>query len=124
MVKAYSSLMQAKASSVRAFVAVFMAAILMLAVEPGALAMPAHHSATMQMTDCAHMAMGRAMPERGTPCKHMADCLGMLNCLAMAVVPVTTAAALPLTLTHTPSWHLQTAGPGITLQPDTPPPIA
>jgi hypothetical protein len=121
--------MRAKASAVRKFAAVFMAAVLMLAVEPAALAMPAPHSATMQMTSGAsHETTGcdQSMPtqERGTPCKHMASCLGMLCCLAMAVAPVDAVSALPFASSHSPSWHARNIGPGITHQPDNPPPIA
>lgn len=121
--------MRAKASTVRKFAAVIMAAVLMLAVEPAALAMPAPHSATMLMTNCAsHETAGcdQSMPkhERGTPCKDMANCLGMLNCLAMAVAPVDAVSVLPLASTHLPSWYARDIGPGITHQPDNPPPIA
>ena len=121
--------MLARVFIARKFAAVFMAAILALAVEPAALAMPAPHSATMQAMHCAsHEKAGcdHSMPQhrRGTPCKNMANCLGMLNCFAMAVMPVDAMATLPLALAHSPSWHLQDAGPGITIQPDNPPPIA
>ena len=119
--------MQVRPLFVRKIIALFVTAILVLAVEPGALAMPpVHHSAPMQMMDCAHMAMApsHAMQEKSTPCNHMASCLGMLNCLAMAVVPVNAGTALPLASVYSPSWHLNGAGPGITHQPDNPPPIA
>jgi hypothetical protein len=121
--------MRAKASAVRKFAAVFMAAVLMLAVEPAALAMPAPHSATMQMTSGAsHEAAccDHSMPkhDRGTPCKDMTNCLGMLCCLAMAVAPVDAASLSPLASTLSPSWYVRDLGPGITLQPDNPPPIA
>ncbi len=121
--------MGTKASSMRKFAAVFLAAILMLAVEPAALAMPAPHSATMQaMNHDSHGAMGcdQSMPtqERGTPCKHMTNCLGMLNCLAMAVAPADAVSVLPRASTRLPSWFVRDIGPGITLQPDNPPPIA
>jgi hypothetical protein len=121
--------MRAKTSAVRKFAAVFMAAVLMLAVEPAALAMPAPHSAAMQTTHGAsHGAAGcdQSMPkhERGTPCKHMAICLGMLNYLAMAIAPADAASVSPLASTLSPSWYVRDLGPGITHQPDNPPPIA
>jgi hypothetical protein len=129
MAQAYIPTMRAKASTVRKFAAVFMAAILVLAMEPVALAMPAPHSAAMQTTHGASdgtAGCDQSMPkhERGTPCKHMAVCLGMLNSLAMAVAPVDAVSVLPLASTYLPSWYVRDLGPGITHQPDNPPPIA
>ena len=121
--------MRAKASIARKFAAVLLATILALALEPAALVMPAPHSTAMQMPNCAsHETMGcdHAMPkhERGAPCKDMTNCLGMLCCLAMAVVSADAASALPLASPRSPSWFVRDIGPGITLQPDNPPPIA
>ena len=121
--------MRAKTSGVRKVAAVFLAAVLMLAMEPAALAMPAPHSAAMQTTHLASdgtAGCDQSMPkhERSTPCKHMAVCLGMLNYLAMAVAPADAASVSPLASTHLTSWYVRDLGPGITHQPDNPPPIA
>ena len=131
----YFHSMRTRVSITRKIVAMVTAAVLLLATEPAALAMPAtpmHHTMQpemMQMMGCAShesMACDHAMPqhERGAPCKDMANCLGMLSCIALAAVPPNAATIAPLALTATQSWRLYDIGPGITLQPDNPPPIA
>jgi len=127
--------MRTRISISRKIVALVAAAILLLATEPAALAMPAapmHHAmqpAMMQMMGCAsHESTGcdQGMPQhdRGVPCKDMANCLGMLSCIALAAVPHNAATIAPHAPTATQSWRLYDIGPGITLQPDNPPPIA
>jgi len=131
----YFHSMRIQVSITRKIVAMMTAAILLLATEPAALAMPAtpmHHTmqpAMMQMMGCtSHESRGcdHVMPqhERGAPCKDMANCLGMLSCIALAAVPHNAATIMPLALTATQSWRLYDIEPGITLQPDNPPPIA
>lgn len=120
--------MRAKRPPLRKLIASLISAILLLAVQPVAFAAPAH-SMSMQMTDCAsHETTGcdHSMPRQnhGTPCKDMANCLGMVNCVALAAVPHAALAVLPLSSTMSQSWHVNAAGTGITLQPDLPPPIA
>lgn len=125
--RAYFGAMRMRSSIARKVVALLAAVILVLATEPAAFAMPAPHSATMQTMHCTSDGMAccdHSTPVRGMPCNHMAICLGMLNCLAMAIVPVDMATASPVALTLSPFWHLREAGSGITLQPDNPPPIS
>ena len=105
-----------------------MAAVFALAVQPAALAMPALRSAAIHATDCAsHEATGcdhsMSKQDQGKPCKDVSNCLGMVGCAALAAVSHAAVAALPLRLTGAQSWQLNDAGPGITLQPDNPPPI-
>lgn len=120
--------MRAKNSRARTLIASLISAILVLAAQPAAFAAPSH-SMTMQMTGCAsHEAKGcdHSTPkqDQNTPCKDMGNCLGMTSCVSLAAFTLTAVSALPLTLTTPQSWHVNSAGPGITLQPDTPPPIA
>jgi len=120
--------MRAKRSPVRALIASLVSAILVLAAQPAAFAAPSH-SMAMQMTGCAsHEAMGcdHSTPRQnqGTPCKDMGNCLGMTSCVSLAAFTLTAVSALPLALTAPQSWHPNSAGLGITHQPDNPPPIA
>jgi hypothetical protein len=119
--------MRAKGFTPRKLAAVFLAAILALAVAPAAFAAPSH-SMAMQMTDCAsHEVTGcdHSMPkqDRSMPCKDMANCLGMTSCVALVAVPHAAVAVQPLASTISQIWHVNTSGSGITHQPDTPPPI-
>ena len=127
--KAYFRAVRAKVSVLRKFAAVLVAAVLALALQPAALAMPAPHSAPMQaMHHASHgkVCCDHSMPQRNRdmPCKDMANCLGMLSCIALAAVPHNAATIAPHAPTATQSWRLYDIGPGITLQPDNPPPIA
>jgi hypothetical protein len=120
--------MRAKRSPARTLVASLISAILVLAAQPAAFAAPSH-SMAMQMTGCAsHEAMGcdHSMPkqDQSTPCKDMGNCLGMTSCASLAAFTLTVVSALPLALTAPQSWHVNSTGPGITHQPDNPPPIA
>jgi hypothetical protein len=120
--------MRAKCDPVRTLIANLISAIMVLAVQPVAFAAPSH-SMTMQMTDCAsHEVAGcdHSMPkqDRSTPCKDMANCLGLLSCVTLAAVLHSAISVQPLASTISQSWHVNAAGSGITLQPDTPPPIA
>jgi hypothetical protein len=114
--------------------ALLLAAIVGLALSPTAMAMPGSHgpmshSNMMANTGCAHhgkSGRSHAMAQRShkVPCKCLLDCAGMVSCFATAVLPVTAVTAAPSVLAGLPLWHLRDAGPGITVQPDSPPPIA
>ncbi len=113
------------------FVALLIAAVFLVAVQPGAMAMPATSThSVMQVTNCCSQEMAncdRNMPvqKHGTPCKGAANCPGMLKCsAAAAVVPAIGTVIPPIVVTGSPLWHLQESGSSLAPQPDNPPPIA
>lgn len=114
------------------FVTLLIAAIFLLAVQPGTMAMPvvySHsmsthvtHSMSQQNMECDH---SMPMQKHGNPCKDMGCCMGMLSCFGIAAaVPGGAAVILQLSLTATQAWPTRDLGLGITLAPDNPPPIA
>lgn len=110
--------------------ALLIAAVLLVAVQPGAAAMPvtpAHSS--MSMMDCGSQAIMKCnhcmpMQKHSHPCKDMTSCLGMLNCSMAFVVPVGGYVMVPVAVTRSSSWPLQETGSSLSLRPDNPPPIA
>ncbi|MDE2183991.1 MAG: hypothetical protein KGJ78_13310 [Alphaproteobacteria bacterium] len=115
----------------RRFVALLIAAIFLLAVQPGAMAMPAATSHPMsnhvaQLMPQGTMACDQSMPmkKQDTQHKDMGCCAGMLNCFGMAVISTDNRAVLHLTAKGSPPWSVQEPGPSLALQPDNPPPIA
>jgi hypothetical protein len=120
---AYYLPMRFEGASLRRFVACVVAALFVLAAEPGTMAMnapmPAHHG--MQTGMPCHGTIPQK--HRSAPCKGMTVCLGMLSCHGM-----TAHDAVPVLLPRISSFlAVAPAGlpiRGITHRPDNPPPIA
>jgi hypothetical protein len=107
-------------------IATLVAAIFVIAVEPGAMAMNTPQPASAAACgDHAKMACHHHMPqkERKAPCKSMSACLGMLNCFGMAALAADHA-ALPQIAARAPVPYAHSDGDGISPLPDNPPPIA
>ena len=129
MTWAYFRVMRMRSLIARTGAALAAAVFLVLAAGPAASAMTASHPTMIQTVDCVFQELtpgdhSMSGHDGNMPCKNMANCPGMLNCSVAAVVPVDAVATLPPAPTGSPSWHLDGAGPGITLEPDNPPPIA
>ena len=117
--------------SIRKFVALLVAAFFMFAVEPVAVAAPSAsgHTATMHVMQMApHAAMGcdHCPPPKhqSVPCKEMGCCLGAASCFNLVVTAQNSIAFSSRDLTYATVWGDRSAGSGITLRPDHPPPIA
>jgi hypothetical protein len=109
----------------RALISAVVALVFAVAVEPGVMAMPAPQAMTMDCSGkaapaCDHMKMQK---EKGTPCKGMSVCAGMLSCFGMAAVAAEHV-SLRTVAARAPAIHLYQTASGLTLQPDNPPPIA
>ncbi len=115
---------------VKRIIALLIAAVFLVATQPGSMAMPATSTHTaMQMTNCcgsqetAKCDHGQPMQKHGSPCKDMANCIGMLNCMTFTAISQSQAAVEPHSLTAPRTWHSFKFEAGITLPPDNPPPI-
>jgi hypothetical protein len=109
----------------RAVISALVAAVFVLAAEPGVMAMPAaqpvQHHMTMSCADmpgCDHMKL-----PKNAPCKNMALCAGMMSCFGMAAIVVDHPLLRTMSKQAAVHFHPQTTL-GLTLQPDNPPPIA
>ncbi len=106
---------------------VVLAVVIAFAIEPVAVAMPAHHAATMQGMNCNSPAMKchqeMLKKERGAPCKNMAKCFGMLNGAPLTAISQSAPVVVAPARTANRTWRINSVGPGITLGPDYPPPI-
>lgn len=124
--------MRTRKFSLRAVLSAVVAVVFAIAVEPGAMAMPAPQQPAVMMDGLAMPCADHAMPgcdhmklpkDKEAPSKSMAVCAGMMSCFGMAAV----AAELPQLRTKVLDapvpFHPQTPL-GLTLQPDNPPPIA
>lgn len=115
--------------SLRGLVSALVAAVFVIAAEPGVMAMPAPHAAKQSMTmDCSSQATPgcdhmKPQKDHGTPCKNMAICAGMMSCFGMAAVAADVA-SLRTAAGQAPVHFVQQTPSGLTLQPDNPPPIA
>jgi len=123
--------MRLQGPSTRKFVALLVAAIFVLAVEPAAMSAPSAsgHTATMYAMQMApHAAMGcdHCPPPKhqSVPCKEAGCCLGAAGCFNLVVAGQDGIALSPRDLTNAAVWGSRSAGSGITLRPDHPPPIA
>ena len=103
------------------------AAAFALAVQPGAMAMPAPRKAA-PMTNMDHGTPAcdqiNHQQERSAPCKNMPFCFGMLSCYGMAVVLAVDTPVLLKTAGYRPAPQLTIAAPGLTHPPENRPPIA
>jgi hypothetical protein len=111
--------MRSRQKSWRSVIAALVAAVFVIAVEPGSMAMPAPQTA------CTHHHAGHAkLPDgKNAPCKGMAMCLGMFACYGLSAVE-THAAVLPQTDAHMSVVSADDVVSGLTHPPDNPPPIA
>ncbi|MDE2499878.1 MAG: hypothetical protein KGL56_06755 [Alphaproteobacteria bacterium] len=115
---------------VKRLIALLIAAVFLVVVQPGAMAMPTMPPPTStHMMDCGSQTIAKCdhnmpMPKQNTPCKNMAVCLGMLNCFAAAIMPANGQMSFPVAAEKPTPWPLRQAGHGLTRQPDNPPPIA
>ena len=122
--------MRFQSPAVRKFVALFVAAIFVLAVEPSVMAaQPASDHMTMQgMQMAPEGAMGcdHCPPPKhqSVPCKEDGCCPGAAGCFNLVVAGQDGIALSPRDLTNAAVWGSRSAGSGITLRPDHPPPIA
>ena len=114
-------------------------AVLLVMVVGTTLSFPATAMAPSQgMRHCPHamFSMNRAVARKSTvpsaqplvqhrpaPCCMMGTCSGMAGCSATALPPVTASAMNPPRIANTPFWGVREFQPGITWQPDRPPPI-
>lgn len=120
--------MRSKPSRFRTLLSLFVAAVFVIAVTPGSMAMPAPKAmghAMAGMAHCPYMvpAAGQTHQDHGKPAKTASVCLGMLSCYAMgALAPMPVAPAPVLERTEVAITHQSASG--LTLQPDNPPPIA
>ncbi len=121
--------MRLRKFSLRGLIGALVAAVFVIAAEPGVMAMPAPQAAKHIMTmDCAGQATPgcdhmKSQKEHGTPCKNMAICVGMMSCFGMAAIPADVA-SLRTAAEKAPAHFVQQTPSGLTLQPDNPPPIA
>ncbi len=114
--------------SLPGFLHTLVALAFVLALQPGAMAMPAPHAANpvMAMDQMPMAAPHDRMPshgKQGTPSKQAGPCLGMLVCYGMAMLaagcPVFAKVSTPMRVAH-----FQDSVSGLTIEPDSPPPIA
>lgn len=116
------------------FVAVFVTVLMTLSLSSTVMAMPAPHqtmaqASTAASNDCAmagKMArmQAKAQQHPGMPCNCMGNCPDMASCSVAAVLPVLSRVVVPTAMARLPVWRRFDERPGITLQPDNPPPIA
>ncbi len=121
--------MWTKVLTLRSLLTVLLAVVVAFAVEPVAVAMPVHHhAATMQGMNCDSPAMKchqeMLKKERSAPCKNMAKCFGMLSTAPLTAIPQSALVVVAPTRDANQTWRINNVGPGITLGPDYPPPIA
>ena len=100
------------------------AAIFMLATQPGAMAVPAAPSSSMSMPDSAMPGCdGMSLHKDGAPAKGGAPCLGMFSCYGIAALdlhPVIFRSPAAHLIAH----HPDSTSPGLSRSPEIPPPIA
>jgi len=100
-----------------------------IAVQPGAMAMPDGHMAAHTVAAAAaHAAMSECpmaqSGKQGLPAKQAPPCLGMLVCYGMAVLAAHYPAFKGVSAPVLRMPHSQAAVSGLTITPDSPPPIA
>lgn len=115
----------------RKVVAIVVAALFVVAGEPGTMAMSAHRpapaptaaSARMSAMSCCRDKTPAPQKERTNPCKGMVACAGVLGCYGLsAVAPVSDLVLIkhtPVRIAATPTFAR-----GIVHAPTDPPPIA
>lgn len=122
--------MSLKCSAVRKFVCLLVAALFVLAVEPSVMAaQPASSHVMMQgmqMAPDGAMGCDHCPPPKhqSQPCKETGCCVGTVGCFNLVAAGQDGIALSPRDLTNAPVWGDRSAGSGITLRPDHPPPIA
>jgi hypothetical protein len=111
--------MRSRQNSWRSVIAALVAAVFVIAVEPGSMAMSAPQTA------CAHHHGDHAkLPDgKSAPCKGMAMCLGLFACYGISAVE-TQAAVLPQADLRMSFVNADDVVSGLTHPPDNPPPIA
>lgn len=112
--------MWSRKHSLRTLISALLAALFVIAVEPGAMAMPSLHHA--MSASCSGGACRQMPPEAPGPCKNMTVCAGMLGCYGTAVV-TPDILCVPRLTAGLPAVPLHQAVSGLTLTPDDPPPI-
>jgi hypothetical protein len=115
-------------ASLRALVSALVAVTFIVAVIPGAMAMPAPQRAAHHAMDCMakaapHCDHMKPVKEQGSPCKNMQACMGMLGCFGMAAVAYE-ASTPSIAFVATRVADLHQAVTGLVPPPDDRPPIA
>jgi hypothetical protein len=114
----YFAVMRSRQNSWRSVIAAFVAAVFVIAVQPGSMAMPA------PQTTCDHHGGHAKLPDgKNVPCKGMAMCLGMFACYGIAAVEAHVA-VLPQADACRTIVSANEVASGLTHPPDNPPPIA
>ncbi len=110
----------------RKLVGALVALAFVVAVQPGAMAMPAApHTVSasgINQMSCDHMQHMKTVPHK--PNIGTTICPGMLSCAGVSILSVNDCFFVSETIVEEPVPHADEAVPSLTLQPDNPPPIA